>query len=316
MLFTAYCLSYGNWTVIPKQWRESFSDMKNCGFDAVALSYSESDRQYAHRTFEKQVNMAHECGLKVFVVPSRILGRFAGAPYMTGYWISHHPEFQIPGNPCVACLECPEVVDWALGFIRELITDYPVDGIIWDEPKYVDWISRHPETLVRFGHSPTTEQIIGSAVEFLGALNKEALSIRPELTITLFNIPITPPSYTIRASKLKGIAYCGFDGSCSMQSYFHEEPRKFKATINETWSRTINECAETGKKTFVLIENMLMPEGSESGLEEELNKFFSMAEPDHLACYYYAHGNECPEIIHDRIIQAINSGRHKGRLKF
>ena len=47
MLFTAYCLSYGNWTVIPKQWRESFSDMKNCGFDAVALSYSESDRHAA-----------------------------------------------------------------------------------------------------------------------------------------------------------------------------------------------------------------------------------------------------------------------------
>jgi len=53
MLFTPYCLSYGNWTVISTQWRESFTDMKTCGFDAVAISYSESVR----RTFEKQVNI-------------------------------------------------------------------------------------------------------------------------------------------------------------------------------------------------------------------------------------------------------------------
>lgn len=305
MLFTAYCLSYGNWTVIPKQWKESFMDMKDCGFDAVALSYSESEQQYARRTFEKQVNMAHECGLKVMVVPSRLLTRFAGAPYMTGRWISTHPEFQIPDNPGYGCLECEEVVQWASDFIREIITDYPLDGIIWDEPKLPDWISGHPASIARFGASPSPEQMMDSAVDFLDKLNETALSIRPDLIITLFNMPVTPSYYTVKAASLPGVAYCGFDGSCCKQSYFHETPRKFKETVNETWPRTLRESKLASKKTFALIENMLMPEGVEEEFERELSKFLTHAKPDHLGCYYYAHGNECPEKIHNLTMKII-----------
>lgn len=305
MLFTAYCLSYGNWTVIPKQWKESFMDMLDCGFDAVALSYSESEQQYARRTFEKQVHMAHECGLKVMVVPSRLLSRFAGAPYMSGNWISRHPEFQVPDNPGIACLECRESIEWGCNFIHELIVDYPIDGIIWDEPKAADWISYHSATIARFGNSPTAEQMMDSSVEFLNNLNKTALSIRPELIITLFNMPKTPSYYTLKAGALPGIAYCGFDGSCCKQSYFHETPKKFKETVNETWGRTLSECKLNSKKTFALIENMLMPQGAEKEFENELSKFLSHATPDHLACYYYAHGNECPETVHNLTMKLI-----------
>ena len=78
-MLTAYCLSYGNWTVIPRQWRESFTDMKKCGFDAVALSFSESEMRYSRRAFEMQVKMAHDCGLKVHVIPSRLGGRGCGS---------------------------------------------------------------------------------------------------------------------------------------------------------------------------------------------------------------------------------------------
>ena len=306
MLFTAYCLSYGNWTVIPKQWRESFQDMKQCGFDAVALSYSESDHRYARRAFEQQVNMAHQCGLKVMVVPSRLLSRFAGAPLMTGYWISQHPEFQVPYNSPLACLECQEVTDWANTFISELVSDYPIDGIIWDEPKGVGVISHHPETIKRYGTSPTKEQMMDSAVELLNTLNKTALALRPDLSITIFNMPSTPAYYSQKAGALPEIEYCGFDGSCSKQSYFHESPEKFKPSVCETWTRTLNECKLTGKKTFALIENMLMPKGVENEFVEELSKFLSMATPDHLACYYYAHGNECPETVHRITIDTIN----------
>ena len=76
-LLTAYCLSYGNWTVIPRQWTECFGEMSDLGFDAVVLSFSESEMRYARRTFEMQIGVAHKAGLKVFVIPSRI-GRAPG----------------------------------------------------------------------------------------------------------------------------------------------------------------------------------------------------------------------------------------------
>ena len=39
MIVTAYCLSYGHWTVIPHQLDQSFREMAECGFGAVALSF-------------------------------------------------------------------------------------------------------------------------------------------------------------------------------------------------------------------------------------------------------------------------------------
>ncbi|MEK6796238.1 MAG: hypothetical protein AABZ39_15770, partial [Spirochaetota bacterium] len=90
MIVTAYCLSHGHWTVIPHHLEENFKDMADCGFTAVALSFSESEMMYSRRAFEIQVDRAHRCGLKVFVIPSRLGGRFAGAPLMPGLWISAH----------------------------------------------------------------------------------------------------------------------------------------------------------------------------------------------------------------------------------
>ena len=131
-LLTAYCLSYGNWTVIPRQWAKSFGEMSDLGFDAVALSFSESEMRYARRTFEMQIAAAHQAGIKVFVIPSRIGGRLAGAPLMGSLWLHENPSACLPENPGIACIESPEFREWSLEFIRTLIRDYEVDGIIWD----------------------------------------------------------------------------------------------------------------------------------------------------------------------------------------
>ena len=305
MLFTAYCLSYGNWTVIPSQWQESFLDMKASGFDAVALSFSESEERYAMRTFEMQIKYAHDCGLKVFVIPSRIGGRLAGAPLMSGYWLSEHPECQIPGYPGLAALEDQKFRTWAGGFIRNLVENFSIDGIIWDEPKGVRTLSRHPATLEKFGNNQTSEQAMDSSVEFIAELTSIAKSIKPELIISLFNMPAVLEYFTIRASSIPGIDYTGFDGSCCRQSYFHEEPRKNKHSIRECWPRTIRESQTAGTSTFALVENMCMPKNVLGEFVEELSKFLKECKPDHLSCYYYGHNNESPKEVHEATIKTI-----------
>ena len=81
-MITAYYLCHGYWTVIPSQLDENFRDMADSGFTSVAFSFSESEMCYSRRAFEIQVNMAKKRGLKCLVIPSRIGGRFAGAPLM------------------------------------------------------------------------------------------------------------------------------------------------------------------------------------------------------------------------------------------
>lgn len=304
MILTAYCLSYGNWTVIPKQWRESFMDMCDCGFNAVALSFSESEMRYSRRTIELQIKYAHDCGLKVYLIPSRIGGRFAGAPLMPSPWLVQHPECQIPEHFGIACIESLAFREWILDFVSKLVLEYDIDGIIWDEPKLVDMVTVHPETVTKFGLSPTAEQMQDSFISFLSELTA-AVRVRQGIDVTMFNMPASPEYFTSKASKITGIDYCGFDGVFSQQSYFHEAPRHHKHSLASSWERTVRECAVAGKKTFALIENILIPGTAHDELRLKLEDFLIHANPDHLACYYYGHNNEYPEEVQQITMELV-----------
>ncbi len=297
-LLTAYCLSYGNWTVIPHQWDECFGEMRDLGFDAVALSFSESEMRYARRTFEMQVAAAHKAGLAVHVIPSRIGGRLAGAPFMGSLWLNSFPGARLPENSNVACVESPEFREWSLGFIRQLIGDYELDGIIWDEPKAADFVTAHPDTVAALGENYGVEGICRSFAGLIGEWTTAAREIRPELTVSIFNMPHTNPIFTGLCAGLPGIDYAGFDGGLALASFFHETPFKNKPYLWETWPRTAKECAENNCGTFALIENMLLPESQHENFAENLENFLESTQPDHLACYYYAHNNENPAEAH------------------
>jgi hypothetical protein len=302
MFVTAYCLSYGHWTVIPHQLEASFREMVDCGFNAVALSFTESEMVYSRRAFELQVGLAHQCGLKVFVIPSRIGGRFAGAPLAPSLWLSQHPEAALPDEITftgpIACLEHEPFRQFMREFMTTLVTEYPIDGIIWDEPKSESLISRHPDTLARFGSEPTAEQMEDGFVDFLADLTGHCLSLRSDLTITLFNQLYSSERFTRATTAIEGIGYAGYDGNLCRQSMVHEAPEWRKYRIEEAWERTVAECAAAGKDTFALIENMLMPACETDTYRANLEAYLQAYRPDHLALYFYAHNNEDPEAVH------------------
>jgi hypothetical protein len=297
-MLTAYCLSYGHYTPIPKHYHESFSEIRDMGFDAVALSFSENEMRYSRRAFEMQIAIAHKLGLKVFVIPSRLGGRFAGAPLMSCMWLDLHPECQVPGHPDLACIEAEPFVEWIREFMGTLIGDYELDGIVWDEIKRSGLVSTHPATLKKFGHVPSTEEAQDGFVEFLDDLTGHCMKIRPELTVTMFNSATAPEYFTAKAARIPHFNYCGYDGNCCELSFYKEPPKQHKYLLADAWARTVRECADGGKKTFALIENMLMPESEHETYRRNLDAYLGAIRPDHLAVYYYAHNNQCPEIVH------------------
>jgi hypothetical protein len=298
-LITAYYLCHGHWTVIPWQLRENFKEMADIGFNTVALSFSESEMVYSRRAFETQVTLAHQEGLRVLVIPSRLGGRFAGAPLMPSMWLTTHSHCQVPdisGWP-LACLECDEFIEWITEFMITLVGDYEVDGIIWDEPKGLDTISRHQETLRKLGE-PSREATITSFVEFLARLNSECLKVRPELVNTLFCQKTDPELFTAAAVRIPGIDFFGYDGNLARQSVFKEEPKWTKYRLESVWERAVQEAKSGGKRTFALVENMLMPKAAMGEYESNLSNYLSTHSPEHLALYYYAHNNEDAEGVH------------------
>ena len=269
--------------------------------DKVAISFGESEMRYSRRAFELQVNLAHRCGLQVFVIPSRLGNRFAGAPLMPSLWLVQHPEAQVPGyvgwTGPMACLESSVFRGWIKEFMATLLRDYPLDGIIWDEPKSEQLVSLHPETIARFGPTPTPEQMEDGFVEFLDDLTAHCLAINPKLDITLFNQTSTD-RFTQASCAIPGLRYAGYDGNLCRQSFFHETPKWEKYRIESVWERTQRECKAAGKGTFALIENMLMPIAAMPEYEANLDAYLQTHRPDHLSLYYYAHNNEDPETVH------------------
>jgi hypothetical protein len=298
-MITAYCLAYQNWTVVPHQIEESFADMAEMGFDAVCLSFSESEMSYARRAFELQVDLAHRAGLQALVVPSRLGGRFAGAPLMPSMWLATHPEARasdIEGWP-VACLENQAFVDWIHGFMETLLTDYDLDGIIWDEPKAIGAVTHHPDTVAKYGPDPTEEQMMDSMVEFIQDLTTHCLSIKDDLSITLFVQKWNQEYFTRRAAHIDGLEFFGYDGNLARQSRFHEEPTWAKYRIESAWERTLAEAEAAEVGTFALVENMLMPAEAVPEFEVNFEAYLQGPLPDHLGIYYYAHNNEDPEAV-------------------
>ena len=306
MFLSAYTLSYGNWTVIPSHWDRLFGEMRENGFDAVDLSFSESEARYSMRTIEQQIVMAHKHGLKVLLIPSRFAGRFAGAPLMVSLFSALHPEWELPGCPGCACVDVPEVVQASVEYIGMIVKTFDLDGLIFDEPKEAETPSSHPATAARYGHPGTAEDARVSMLDYLQTLIRAAKKLRPELSITLFNMPPTSPAFTARAAALDQVDYAGLDGTLCRQSYFHEPPHRTKASVLELWPRICKEAA--GKcGTFALLENILIPASEHDLYRQELETTLAQVHPDHLACYYYGHNNEEAEYIQKITMDAIRS---------
>ena len=306
-MISAYCLDYNNWVCIPRHVREDFTEMKEMGFDTVCLSFSESEMTYALRTFEILVEIAHEVGLKVHVIPSRIAGRFAGAPLMPSIWLSKNPQYQLPDNYIVpvACVECEEVRQFIKEFMHFLLTNYDIDGIIWDEPKAVNMISRHPATIAKYGENPTEEDMIDGYLDFFNDIAGYCRELRPDVVQTLFCMPSLPESFTQKASKSPYIDYFGYDGNLSKQRRFKEEIQYRDKRLTKYWDRTLKEAGEAKVKTFALVETMHMPREEHEAFEKNFDDYLKNYKPDHLSVYYYAHNADAPEELNQIITKVM-----------
>ena len=300
-MVSAYCLDYHNWVCIPRHIREDFAEMKDMGFDAVDLSFSESEERYALRTFEILIELAHEAGLKVNVIPSRIAGRFAGAPLMASNWLVKNTQYQVPNNYYlpVACVECDEVRDWVKQFMHFILTNFDIDGIIWDEPKAVDMISLHPATIAKYGENPTAENMMDGYIDFFNDIAGYCRELRPDVEQTLFCMPADPEYFTSRISKSPYIDYFGYDGNLSNQRRFKEEIHYRDKRIYHYWDRTLKETADACVKTFALVETMHMPREEHENFEKNFDDYLATHRPDHLSVYYYGHNADDPEALNE-----------------
>lgn len=125
--------------------------------------------------------------------------------------------------------------------MKTLITDYAIDGIIWDEPKASTLISHHPDTIKRFGSSPTAQDMAHGYCEFFSELTEYCHHLRSDLTQTLFCIKHEEAYFTAEIAQTKYLDYFGYDGNLCKQRYFKEEIKDSNRWLHEQQPHRIPE---------------------------------------------------------------------------
>lgn len=183
--------------------------------------------------------------------------------------------------------------------MENLLNDYPVEGIIWDEPKGITYISSHKDTLERVGHAPDGDDMADLAVDFWEGAFEVVKKCNPNIKNILFANKGVPDNFIEKIINSPTLDYFGYDGTLSKQSFFHEEAFDNKYSIFDVYDSSYDLCRRKGKGSFALLENMLMPASVHDEYKKNLEKFLKKDNmPDILSFYFYGHNNEAPEEVH------------------
>lgn len=318
MLLNAYYLNGSVFSIVPRHVRDDFQWMADHGTDAVSISMVERDLA-DRRKWDLFLTEAARAGLAVHAVPSRWGGLIAGWPGAPSLFSATHPETWIcypDGSPNfrgtwgpMSSVHHPATFDC---FCRclDLILDYPIAGIIWDEPKPL----MHPDfsPMARRAMPPDAADSwhVDATADFFQRVSAYAKDKRPDLALTMFLYAFFDGYAVSRCARIPALDDFGCDGrpwtlEANRRLY---GPMQHPKVLVPTLGRWVAAARDAGKRPFVLIETQNIPPEAYDDVDRHLPDVLALG-PEHVAYYYYGGALEDP----DRLM-AIQA-RHLAALK-
>lgn len=274
MLINAYYFGPHCHTLLLRHLDWDLEKMASIGTDIVSFCMEEPCQKQSQLTIHYRtkvnhiIDRIHRHGLKVHAVPSRWGRLVAGWIDGVSLWTLQNADTLVQrGDPQVKTdLVCdpanPRVQEHFRDNIRELVTAYGFDGIVWDEPR------------------PPAADV----ARFLDDLSGYAKSLRPELVVSLF-AEAGVLEFAHDLARTRHIDYLGADGH--LRSDDHRMAR-MKNTIFTTHAAFTPVLKAAGKKTMFLIEGQRHRDEDLDNYLANVERAFSLP-MDQLMYYYHAH---------------------------
>ena len=299
-LLNAYYFRHHMYTLVPRHVREDMEWMADCGTDAVSLAVLEQDLFAAGENMDIICREADRVGMKVHAVPSRWGNLVAGAPKVPSTFASTHPEAVAtdengeprygPKNIGGAQLSVhhPETRRFFTEALEKLLTEWPFEGVIWDEIKNADRPDYSDDARAALGeriddHGAHLEAVAA----FFGELNRHIKAVKPSTAISLFLYSqCTGLEFSILA-RIEGLDYFGCDGRpWAADDGGSAEDRLGEKCLLDHAPRFIAEARKHGKRGLILIENHNMPVADIELLDRRLPDTLALG-AEHVLYYYY-----------------------------
>ena len=222
-ILNAYYFQHHTFCLVPRHVREDMEWMADIGTNAITLAVLEQD------LFANKANMdiicreAGRAGISVHAVPSRWGGLLAGAPKVPSLFTATHPETWIlkeDGTPYYYDTVCgplssvhhPATFEFYCNSIEKLLGQWPIAGLVLDEPKILDLADYSPwaKKAIPAGSGPQAH--IDAGADFYDRVGAYARNLRPGIVISMFLQTFAEGYELERCARIPSLDYFGCDG--------------------------------------------------------------------------------------------------------
>ncbi len=319
-LLNAYYFRQHSYTLVPRHLREDMEWIAAVGGDAITLSVIEQD------LFATKYNLEHICreadrvGLKVFAVPGRWGGIVAGSPKVPSLFASQHPETWArneDGSPVtrpycgpICSIHHPATGDFLRSTLTEMLTEFPIAGIVWDEPKVLfrDCSDAAKQTL---GATADWSTHLAAIAGFFDEIVSWAASVRDGVTNHMFLYADLPDPVIEVISAIPHLDSFGCDGrpwTAEDGGRSDSSNAPSQKNLLPGAKRFMKAADARGKDGLILIENHALTNADVEIMDRRLPEVLQLG-AKHLIYYYYPRDVEDP----DRAMDVIAGHLHRWR---
>ncbi|WKN44202.1 hypothetical protein [Tunicatimonas pelagia] len=303
-LLNAYYFRAHMYTMVPRQVREDMEWMADLGTHVVTIAVLEQDLFAAVENIEIVCREAERVGMAVHAVPSRWAGIFAGAPKVPSLFSVLHPDTWVlkkDGTPLVSSvsgvissIHHPATYKFFCESLTTLLEQWPIRGIMWDEPKSYGW-DYSPQAVEALGAEASFEDHLQATTRFHSRLNQFVKKNYPHVTTSLFDQAHYSDQIVAAVAQVEHLDYLGCDGRPWYDRDGGREEGRGKNLLGEqAGERFLKAARASDKKTLWLIENhnlatkdidlmnRRLPEIVAQGVDQLIYYYYprSVAEPD------------------------------------
>lgn len=291
------------YTIVPRHVRADMEWMRDMGATAVSLAILEQDLYAACSNVDIICREAARAGLAVWAVPSRWGGLVAGAPKVPSLFAAAHPatwSYRESGTPHISNFSGPQcsvhhpaLREFFAHTLETLVTQWPIAGVMWDEPKTLHQRDFSPLAKQSLGADVPLEAHVDAIAEFFDAMGQSAKNARPDLKLGIFLMSNTRQETLQRCAKIESLD----DFGCAGRPWRLEDNGSLQSSnkvLIGQGERFLEAARQNGKRAFMLIENYDMMVADDALMEKRLPEVLQMG-ADYLIYYYYPRNIPNPE---------------------
>ena len=215
-------------------------------------------------------------GIQLYVIPARVAGLTAASPIVS-FFTTYHTEalsLKKDGTPHmrrnqgpIGSFYHPETIQYVKDFALEIIDNWDVDGLVWDEPKCTWWQDFSPLAL-KNNPNGNFRHYMKDMAAFFSTINKSIKQKKPNCTIVHFDEALRGVEVVEESAQITAMDYFGCDGKPWPGKFPQHTKKGTPKNLFGQGQRYLKEARKNKVGSFYLVENFNLDQTKNDLLEK------------------------------------------------